>query len=248
MTSSVALIAWPGDTIADAVEGVLEDRAVPTLRIEPGSLAGLRATLEGQDLVVDDRPVGGILWRARPDGRFAEDFVEDDQFFVSVETRGFWLAALQASTVRAPVRPEASDFFTSDGWLLWRVRLSRSVVRLAALTHGVSDMEGPWLPQQHTDLRPGPGGKAIAALGATIPHRAKGGRALIVGTDVRATPELDGCDNLSAVVDALRARDVRFAEVVFDDEEHLLWVNLFPAVLDPEWVAWAAPRLADLLH
>lgn len=136
------------DSLAQTVNELLRLRGFGAYLVPVGRLATCRVAVTPREAFIEGQPVRGVLFRARPDAQFSEEFIKEDRFFCTSEARALWLEMLQLHTLTVVNRPDGELWYSSSEWCVWRRRLRARGVPVAELAAGdVSAGDGwSWLP------------------------------------------------------------------------------------------------------
>jgi hypothetical protein len=238
------VVALPEDQLADAVEQALAARSWPSSRRLPGELASTPLVLDEQTARLGDEPVGAVVFRARPDMHFGEDFDERDAGFASSEARAAWLALTHLPSVSAINRLDAELWFSSAEWPIWRRRLVRAGVRVVDLAVGdAAAGEGAtWLPWGGGLTQAPPRSVRRTFATALVDLQALQTTVTCCGA-VLDGPDLEVTRAASAV---LAADGARLAAIVTDDRERIVSCTAYPYV-PPAAVQEAAESIVEAL-
>jgi hypothetical protein len=237
------------DVLSRTVAEALRSRGHAVRCLAPGGLGDARVRLVGPSFWVDERPVGAILFRARPDAAFAEGFAPSDRRFADAEVGATWLAALHLDSVVAVNRYGPAAWYDGAGWPVWRRLLVEAGVAVSPFAFGAGPEDAGgiealrWHPYSGLSPRPVPGERARRALGAAVTRRVRHRSSVVACGEVVAGEPSGAVLDASAVLDA---DGVRLAEVVTDAGGDVLTVDARPALADPHAAARAAHRLVEL--
>lgn len=242
----VAVVASPGDALAERVTEGLGEAGRPIVSTRPGRLADLTATLDDSTFRVDGRPIRSILFRATPSATFSDSFVEGDRGFCDTETRAIWAAAVHLEGVQALNSWEPWVWFGSAGWGDWRRAMAEAGLPPAPFAFGdPPDAEHRhWYTYRGSTPQPPPGAAACRALGTAVTTESVASEVTVVCGAVVAGEPPPGAERLE---ERLRGLGLEIASVAFDGEGRVLALDPLPLFRSSGAVKRASDRVVEAI-
>ena len=237
---SVFIVSDNADSLGLQTAKLLQARAIWVEVIDPYALADCRVTISDDFFYVNDRLVGGVLFRTSPDSAFSAGFVAEDQAYSDSEVRAIWLAALNSQSVLGINRYDAVAWFEGSRWTLWRRRLMAAGIEVAEFTFGDSG-NGWWypycsvIPQEDLDSL-----TCRVLGGARVRDEVYRSNLMVCDHIMPECPDT----HLRQAFRILREHGISVAEIMSDSASRIIAVNTQPDISNPECLNIAAQLIA----
>ena len=213
-TGTTVIVDEGYDRLGKRVQQLLHKRGLQTLRVAADKLSSCRIEVNAGHATCNGQSVATVLFHARPDSHFSDDFVELDRAFSSNESRAVWLALLQLPSINSVNCLDAEVWYSSAEWAVWRRRLESAGVPLAEIVVGDSE------PRNHWSWLPW-GGGVIRSPGHLI--RRTFAPAMVLTQDFKCSLWCYGevvngpmSRGVHAAAEVLRSYDVQLAMIMTD--------------------------------
>jgi hypothetical protein len=239
-----ALVGDRRDGLLIEVARALAEGDHPTVWLDPDALASTPCTLSPRGVRVAGVELHAVLFRARPHRAFADGFRADDLEFASAEARAVWLAALALTSVAAPNRFSAEEWYSSAEWPIWRRRFDDAGVPTAPALGGAPGDEVAWLPYSSSGRHAAPGPATRAITGATLVEAGALSSSVVCLGAVIEGPDTEPVRRAAAVMED---HGSRLVGIVADEEGRILLATAHPEVAR-DTARRAAAMIAEEVH
>lgn len=244
--SIVAVVAHPGDNLAESCLSQFKSRGVRAVAVPPDASGERRLALDATDCFLDGRPVAGVFFRTTSAAHFSAGFCEEDQDFANSEFGSIWLAASNLPAVKAINRLDAALWYDGARWFALRTRLHRAGVSSATICFGGGANQGErWLPFSGERLETATHEIAHRALGSAMTTAKPGGHTLFVGGDII---EGETGPSFTRLGRTLLNQGLSIARAIFDQEGALFRVEALPVIENPAVCERTAERIVEVFH
>jgi hypothetical protein len=240
--SIVAIVSWPGDSVATSLAAALSALGRPLVHLGAESLAGRATSLRGDRFEVDGRRVAAIFWRISPFLPLSSEFRQEDRSFADSETAATWLAAMQLPSIFTVNRFIARHWYGGATWQVWRRCLEERGVSVSPMSHGCTQpTDGRiWKPYLSADCFSLPPASYSRVAGiATTCRVSRRPVVNLLGGIVESAPS---ATQRSAAA-SLNAAGIGLSTIATDEDDRVSAIDVFPTIANPFLLEAVTARL-----